>query len=268
MNNDMGFGASGLNNRNLTGKPGGGWKQMLRPNSDRYIQTVFNAVPVRRHQSLATKIHPHFAIFMPDRGIQHVHRRRTDEARHKNVVGTIIKFERRPDLLNIAGLHHHDSICHRHGLNLIMGYVNRCGLKSLVQLPDFRAHLHPELCVEIGQWFIEKKNLRVPNDCPPHGDALPLTTRKCTRIPIQIWLESQDLRSPVYPLRYFRLADLPHAQCKCHVGCNSLVRIERVVLKNHCNVTLRRRQIVNHAISDRNPSGSNVLKSCNHSKQG
>ena len=61
----------------------------------------------------------------------------------------MIKLLRLGDLLDGAVVHDHDAVGERHGLDLIMGDINCCGLHHLVDAFDFDAHLRPQLGVEI-----------------------------------------------------------------------------------------------------------------------
>ncbi|MNE74394.1 hypothetical protein D3C80_1704720 [compost metagenome] len=71
-------------------------------------------------------------------------------------------------------MHDNDLISHCHGFDLIMGYIDSCRLKSMMQFLNFCTHSHSKLGVEIRQWFIEQENLRITNDRAPHGNSLAL----------------------------------------------------------------------------------------------
>ena len=59
-----------------------------------------------------------------------------------------------------------------------MGHVDGGGPEPLVQLLDLRAHLHPQLGVEIAERLVEQEDLRVAHDGPAHGDALALSFKE------------------------------------------------------------------------------------------
>ena len=54
---------------------------------------------------------------------QHVHRRRTDEARDEEIRRPVVEIERRADLLDAAVVHDDDLVGHRHRLDLVVGHV-------------------------------------------------------------------------------------------------------------------------------------------------
>ena len=91
--------------------------------------------------------------------------------------------------------------------------------------------------VEIGQRLVEQKDVRIAYDRPTHGDPLALTARQLPWIAIQILGQIEHLRS---------LADLTvdevgrnfrKLQAKSHVVEDFHVRIKRIVLKDHGNVS-------------------------------
>src|SRR5258708_37980156 len=51
---------------------------------------------------------------------EEIHRRRADEARHKQIGGMIVELLRRTDLLDIARAEHREAISHRHRLRLVL----------------------------------------------------------------------------------------------------------------------------------------------------
>ncbi len=63
------------------------------------------------------------------RSLDEVHRRRADEARDKNVVGIVVDFIRRAELLDLALVHDGDAVGQRHRLDLVMRHIDRRRLK-------------------------------------------------------------------------------------------------------------------------------------------
>ena len=53
------------------------------------------------------------------------------------------------NLLNDTVLHNYDSGTQSHSLGLVVGYVDKCGTKSLIELRNLGTHLSTELCVEV-----------------------------------------------------------------------------------------------------------------------
>ena len=104
----------------------------------------------------------------------------------------IVEIQRRADLLHIALAHRHDLVGHGHGLDLVVGDVDGGHLQPLMQILDLGAHLHPQLCVEVRQRFVEQEHLRIADDRPPHRHALALTARQLPRITAEELAEPED----------------------------------------------------------------------------
>ena len=111
----------------------------------------------------------------------------------------VVKLERRADLLDQAVMHDDDLVGHGHGLDLVVGDVDRGGLQPLMQLLDLGAHLHAQLGVEVGERFVEQKHLRIAHDGAAHGDALALAAGKLARIALEIGAEPEDVGRAIDP---------------------------------------------------------------------
>jgi len=90
----------------------------------------------------------------------------------------IIEFQRRPDLLHPARVHHDDTIGHCHRLDLIVRDINNGRPQRLMQRLDLGAHLHAQLGVEIGKRLVEQEKVGFSHNGAAHGDALALAARK------------------------------------------------------------------------------------------
>ena len=60
-----------------------------------------------------------------DPALQEVHRRRADETGDEEVGWAVVEFQRCPDLLDLAVMKHDDPVGHGHGLDLVMGDIDR-----------------------------------------------------------------------------------------------------------------------------------------------
>ena len=84
-----------------------------------------------------------------DARVEEIHLRRTDEAGDETVARIVVERERRADLLDAARAQHDDLVGHGHRLHLVVGDVDHRGAQAVVQTGDLRAHLHPQLRVEV-----------------------------------------------------------------------------------------------------------------------
>src|SRR5579883_3378409 len=220
----------------------------------------------KREPHPARTFEPNAAI-AADAALDHVHRRRTDEARDEYIVGAIVQFERHADLLDQAIVHDDDLIGHGHGFDLIVGDVHRRRLQALMQLLDLGAHLHAQLGIEIRQGLVEQKDLRVAYDSPPHGDALTLAAGELARVARQQLHQAENLGRALDPDVDLALRRAAQLQRECHVVGDRHVRIERVILKDHRDVALFRWQMIDDPVADANLPGGDVFKSRDHAQQ-
>src|SRR5205814_2099073 len=96
--------------------------------------TVDGRTPVAaRRRRVQRQLHargtrePGLAVHL-DLPFEEIHRRRADEARDEQIVRPVVEFERRTDLLHDAVVHHDDLVGHGHGLDLVVGDIDRGGL--------------------------------------------------------------------------------------------------------------------------------------------
>ena len=119
-----------------------------------------------------------------------------------------------------------------------------------MQFLDLGAHLHAQFGVEIGQRLVEEKYRGITYDRPAHGDTLPLAAGKLARIAGEIGRNVQDLGSAPHAALDLRLRRRAAASAETHVFSHRLVRVERIVLKDHGDVAVFRGEIINDALAD------------------
>tara|TARA_B100000959_G_scaffold201845_1_gene211251 strand:+ start:2612 stop:2860 length:249 start_codon:yes stop_codon:yes gene_type:complete len=54
--------------------------------------------------------------------------------------------------------------------------MNHGRSKPLVELTQFRSHRDAKFCVEVAEWLVKQKNLRVTNQRPTERNPLSLST--------------------------------------------------------------------------------------------
>ena len=74
---------------------------------------------------------------------EQIHRRRSDESGHKDVRRVTVKLAWRRELLQQAVAQYCDAVTHRHGLDLVMGDIDRRGFEPALQGGDLIAGLYP-----------------------------------------------------------------------------------------------------------------------------
>ena len=116
-----------------------------------------------------------------------VHLRRADETGNEDRIRGLVEFDRCSDLFDNAIAQDTDPVGQGHGLDLIMGDIDhRRVMHAAMKLGDFQPCGDAQSSIEVRQWFVEEKDLRVANDGAADGDALALTARKLARQPLQI----------------------------------------------------------------------------------
>ena len=87
-----------------------------------------------------------------------------------------------------------------------MGHVDRGNAQPFLQIADFRAHLHPQLGIQIGQWLIEQKHLGIAHDGASRRHPLTLAAGQFLGIALQVIREPQ------------RVSGLPHQPADLGLG--------------------------------------------------
>src|SRR5581483_3284684 len=132
---------------------------------------------------------------------------------------------------------------------------------------DLAAHLDTELRVEVRERLVHQERLRIANDRPAHRNPLPLAAREDARLALQELLEAEHARDPLDPWFDLGLRDLPHLQAECDVVVHRHLRVERVVLEHHCDVALRRRQLVDDGVADADRALGDLLEPSDHAQR-
>ncbi len=202
---------------------------------------------------------------LDDLRFEHVHRRAADEAADEQVHRTVVERLRIVDLLQLALAHHGDTSAHRHGLDLIVGHVDRRDPEIALELRDLGAGLHAQLRVEVGERLVHQERLRLADDRPAHRDALPLTAGERSRLALQQLFETEHVCRPLHPLVDLVLRhSLPQAQPEGDVLEDGEVRVERVALEHHRDVAVARRDVVDDPLADPEDTLRDVLEARHH----
>ena len=136
-----------------------------------------------------------------------------------------------------------------------------------MQRRDLGAHLHPQLGVEVRERLVHQEDARLADDRAPHRDALTLSTGQLARAALEVRLEAEHLGDLVHPTVAFCLRHARDAQRKGDVGRDREVRIERVVLEDHRDVTLLRREIGHLTLADPDAARVDLLEPGEHAQR-
>jgi len=117
--------------------------------------------------------------------------------------GPLENILRRPDLLDLSGVHHRDPVAQDQRLLLVMRDEDGRHLKFPRQFAQLPLHDFPELAVERPERFVEQQNLRVEDQSAGKRDPLLLPARQLAWKPRFEAVETNEFErftNPVCPL--------------------------------------------------------------------
>ena len=170
-------------------------------------------------------------------------------------------------MLNPAIAQQHNAVRQGHGFDLVMGHVDHCPPKFLVQALDLSAHVVAQLRIEITQGFIKQEQARFTDDGTANGNPLALATRQLAWIAFEQGFYAQHACRDIYPRNNFIFRCFFRPQGKSDILFNCHVRVERIVLEHHGHVAVARPHIVDDIAINGNGSARYVFKACDHAQQ-
>ena len=149
-----------------------------------------------------------------------------------------------------------------------MGYIHGGGLQTLVQCLDLGTHGHTQFGIQVGKRLVKKKDFRVTHDGTAHGHALALPTRKFARKAVKQRVKVQNSRCVTNALVGKCRICLAQLQAESHVVAHRHVRVKRVALEHHGNVTVFGIEVVDDLAVDGDLAPRDFLQTCQHPQQG
>ena len=132
---------------------------------------------------------------------------------------------------------------------------------------DLAPHLHAELRVEVRQRLVHEERLRLAHDRAAHRHTLALAARQRARLLVEVLVDLEQLGRAADPLFDLRLRQLPEPQAEREVLLHGHVRVERVVLEDHRDVALLRRQVVDDFLADPDLAVGDLLEPREHAQR-
>ena len=203
-----------------------------------------------------------------DRELPQVHGRRADEAGDELVGGVVVHLARGADLLEHAVLEDRDAVTHGEGLGLVVGDVDRGDAQRALERGDLGAGLHTELGVQVGQRLVHEEDLGLTHDGAAHGHTLTLTTGEGLGLAVQVLGQTEDLGGLAHALVDLGLGGAGDLEGEAHVVVHGHVRVERVVLEDHGDVTVLGLNVGDVAVTDEDTTGVDVLQAREHAQGG
>src|SRR5574344_1835861 len=178
----------------------------------------------------------------------------------------VVQIEWFSNLLNVSVLHDDNLRTHSHSFDLVVGNVDHCCVKSLVQCSDFATHRDTELSIKVRQRFIKQEDFRVADDCASYCNTLALTARKSLRFAVEILGKTKDLSSFIDTALNLAFVHLSNLKSESHVVVHRHMRVQCVVLENHCDVSVLWRDVVHQFTVDVKFTFSDVFQTCDHTE--
>ena len=138
----------------------------------------------------------------------------------------------------------------RHRLDLVVGDVDHRRPQLALQVLDLRAHVRPQLRVEVGQRLVHEEGARSPHQGASKRDALLLPAGEPLRSPVQERTEPHHPGGLVDPLAHLRRGQPLGPQRERQVVPGLQVRVEGVELEHHGDVALGGPQVVDQRAAD------------------
>ena len=149
-----------------------------------------------------------------------------------------------------------------------MSYVDEGGVDLLTKEDDLCSHLVTKLRIKVGERFVHKEYLGVTYHCTADSNSLTLTAGKRSGLSGQVLGNTKNLSGLGNLLIYLILGNLLETKAEGHILKNAEVRIKRVVLEYHRNVTVTGLEVVYNNAIDLDGTAGDVLKTCDHTKCG
>jgi hypothetical protein len=135
---------------------------------------LFRPAGGQRKHGAVIELEGEAAVAGSDTRRHEIHRRRSEKAGDVTCRRALVQIQRRAGLLDASVPQQDDAIGHRHRLDLVVRDVDHRLAELLMQTLDLAAHLFAQLCIQVGQRFVEQVQACVAHDGAPDRDALQL----------------------------------------------------------------------------------------------
>ena len=142
------------------------------------------------------------------------------------------------------------------------------GFQLVEQIGHLRAHLNPQLHIQVAQRLVQQHDGRLGHQRPGDGHTLLLSSGKLRRIAAQKPVQMEQSRNLVHPSSALLFVHLLDFQAVGDIVLHLHMRPQGKILKHHIDASFFRRQVVmgagyllapdaHHAFIQRQDSGNN-----------
>ncbi len=192
--------------------------------------------------------------------LDQVHGRRAEEGRDEGVGRIVVGLGGRPDLTDLAVVDHGDAIAHAHGLDLVVGHVDRGRAHFPLELLELVARRGAQLGVEVGERLVEQEDRGLAHQRARQRHPLALAARELAGLALQERIDPEQLRGPGDLAVDLVLRGPLGLQGKGDVAADGEVRVEAVALEHHGDAAAARRHLVDRPAVDLDRARGRLLE--------
>ncbi len=170
------------------------------------------------------------------RGVQRVEL--AHEGRDEPGGRAVVDLEGLAELLDIAGVHHHDPVGDGQRLFLVVRHENRGDAEFALDLADLLAQADADLGVERRERLVEQQHRGAGREGAGEGDALLLAAREFEREALVEAGEAHQLQHLLDPRLALRLVHAGDLQAEADIVGDVHVRKQRIGLEHHADLAL------------------------------
>ena len=191
-----------------------------------------------------------------------------DEGGHEGIGRTRVNRLRRIRLLDDALAHHRDAVGDAQCFFLIMGHVNRGNADLFLDVADRPTHFHAQLGVEVRERLVHEQHARMHDNRTGQGDTLLLAPGQAFGQAVLIVLNADGLEHLIDPPLRIGWRHVAELQAVLDILAHGQMREDRIVLEDHADIALVRRNAVDDLIIETDVAGFDAVETGDHAQQG
>ena len=137
-----------------------------------------------------------------------------------------------------------------------------------MDVPDLVLHLLAQAAVQGAERLVHQHQAGLEHQRAADGDALLLASGELVGPPVLESLQPHQPQRPLHARAALRGIEAAHLQREGQILSDRQVREQRVVLEDHADVALPRRQVVHGPPGDADGAGRRGLEPCQHHQAG